>query len=84
MGNGPTYENASIPNNAVAVTPNDSADLTKPAILSIGTGGDVTVDCLETGTNITFKNRQDGSELPVRVTRVYSTGTTASNILALY
>lgn len=77
------YTNFSHPENAEAVTPNDSTDLTKPSILYVGVGGDVTVDMSGEGTNITFTAVTAGF-LPVEVTRVYSTGTTATNIVALY
>lgn len=70
---------------AVAVTPNDSTDLTVYAkALYIGTGG--TVVCIPTdnldAAPITFVNCQDGSILPVRVRRVL-TASTAQNIVAL-
>lgn len=69
---------------AVAITPSDTDDLATTAdALFIGVGGDVTVDMYDTGTNITFKNVASGVVLPITVNRVYSTGTTATNILAL-
>lgn len=69
---------------AAAVTPNDSTDLaTYPASLFIGGTGDVKVDMLNGGT-VTFVNIPDGTFLPILVKRVYSTGTDATNIIALY
>ena len=53
------------------------------ANLYVGTGGDVKVDMFKSGT-VTFSNVQDGSYLPIKVTKVYKTGTTASDMLALW
>lgn len=69
--------------NAAAVTPNDSADLTiATRALWVGVAGDVTVDLIGGQTAVTFKNVQ--GLLPVRVTRVDDTGTTATDIVALW
>lgn len=69
---------------ASAVTPSDSTNLTNPArALYIGTAGNVTLVTIG-GSVITFSNVQSGSVLPVRTTRVNSTSTTATNIVALY
>lgn len=70
---------------AVAVTPADGSDLTTTqALIYIGVGGDVKVDCSGSGDAIVFKNCIAGTVLPVKVDRVYSTGTTATNLVALY
>jgi len=69
---------------AAAVTPNDSVDLTSTTRgLYIGSAGDVKVDMLGDGT-VTFVAVQTGTILPVRATRVYSTGTDATSIIALW
>lgn len=66
----------------VAVTPNDSTDLAKTTrAVYIGTAGDLKVDMAD-GTTGTF-NSAEGL-LPIAVTRIYSTGTAAQDILALY
>ena len=49
----------------------------------IGVGGDVSLDCVTSGTNIVFKNLASGQMLPVRATVVNATNTTATNIVAL-
>ena len=70
---------------AAAVTPHNTNDLDEVTVsLYVGTAGDVKVNMAQTGDAITFPNVQDGSILPVQVTRVYDTGTTASDIVALY
>ena len=49
----------------------------------IGVGGDVSLDCATSGSNIVFKNLASGQLLPVRATVVNATNTTATNIVAL-
>ncbi len=69
--------------NAFAVTPSDSVDLTSPArALYIGGGGNLKINDSGSGTVI-FYNVAAGSILPVMARRVYSTDTTATNIVAL-
>lgn len=66
-----------------AVTPSNTVDLTTIArSLYIGGSGDVTVDTAD-GSNLTFYSVPVGFFF-VRVRRVYATGTTATNIVALY
>jgi hypothetical protein len=77
---------------AVAVTPNDSADISTNQngapvrSLYIGTGGDLKVKTGD-GDIVSFVGLSGGTILPVYVTRVYATGqpgTIAANIIALY
>jgi hypothetical protein len=71
--------------NAAAVTPSDSTDLTTSARgLYIGGDGNVVVDMVGTGSTITFTGLTAGTILPVRVKRVRSTNTTATPIVALW
>lgn len=68
---------------AVAVTPNDGADLAAAArSLYVGGAGDVKVTTTG-GDAVTFVAVPAGSILPVRVARVWSTGTSATSIVAL-
>lgn len=68
---------------AIAVTPHDTTALTTNArALYVGTGGNVAVLMVD-GTTVTFTNVQDGTILPIRIQRVNSTNTTASNMVAL-
>lgn len=70
---------------AVAVTPNDGADLALTSRgLYIGGAGNVRVLLDLDSAAVTFAACAAGSVLPIRVVRVYSTGTTATNLLALY
>lgn len=51
--------------------------------LWVGTAGNVKCDVAGT-TGITFNNVQDGTLLPFRITVVVKTGTTASNMVAVW
>lgn len=69
---------------AVAVTPNDSADLARVSRgLWVGTSGDVAV-VMRDGGELTLHALAEGVAHPIRVRRVKSSGTTATNIRALY
>ena len=70
---------------AAAVVKSDSTVLNPvPRALYIGSGGDVVVTMAADGTDVTFANVPTGTKLPVRVSKVKATGTTASSIVALY
>jgi len=49
----------------------------------IGVFGDIKVDLLDGGTGVTFKNVPSGSILPIIASKVYSGGTTATDIVML-
>lgn len=68
---------------SVAVTPHATNGFAVCRALYIGVGGDV-VPVMENGGTATFKNAQSGSIIPVRCIRVNATGTTATDIVALY
>jgi hypothetical protein len=69
---------------AAAVTPDNSTDLPSFARgLYVGGAGDVKVDTAGADT-VTFAGVPAGSLLPVRVRRVYATGTTATSIVAVW
>ena len=74
--------------NAVAVTPNDSTDLTvQPRGIYVGGAGDVVVQMLNASNaiaDVTFVGVAAGSLLPIRPTRVKATSTTATNIVAVW
>lgn len=77
-------------NRAVAVIPNNTVNVSEETeapksgvVLYVGTKGNLKVLTVG-GDEVTFTNIQDGSFIPVQVLRVYSTGTTASNIIALW
>ena len=77
---------------AAAVTPSDTVDIPSVSTatgknfgccLYVGTAGDIRVLTVG-GDTVTFVGINTGAFIPVQVKRVYTTGTTASNILALW
>lgn len=68
---------------AFAVTPHNSNELTYVTkALYVGTTGDVKVTMYD-GTAVTFTAVPAGAILPICVKVIWSTGTTASNIVGL-
>lgn len=68
---------------AAGVTPNDSTDLAEVSLnLFIGTAGTLKVTMMD-GSVVTYGAITAGRH-PLRVKRVWSTGTSASNIVAEY
>lgn len=66
---------------ASAVTPSDSTDLAEISLnLYVGTPGAVKVTMFD-GSTVTYANLAAGRH-PLRVKRVWATGTTASGIVA--
>lgn len=65
----------------VAVTPSDTAAVAFSA-LYVGGAGNVKVDT-PFSTGVTFTGVPAGALLPVQVTKVYATGTTATSIVGL-
>ncbi|WP_326525293.1 spike base protein, RCAP_Rcc01079 family [Sphingomonas sp.] len=69
----------------VAVTPHDSNALTDiPKALYVGTGGSITMRGTGDGGDRIWAGIASGSVIPFRASHIRATGTTASNILALY
>lgn len=66
-----------------AVTPSDATILSGVRALYVGGAGDVAVT-FNDGSTATFVGVVSGFILPVQVSRVMSTGTTATNIVALF
>ncbi|MXU64187.1 spike base protein, RCAP_Rcc01079 family [Oceanomicrobium pacificus] len=72
------------PQNALAVVPDDATDL--PWItraLYVGGGGDLRVR-MQDGTDVTLANASAGTQYALRVERVLATGTTATDIVAMW
>jgi len=76
---------------AAAVTPSNTVDIPSVSggtsnngcVLYVGGAGDLKVDTVG-GDAVTFVAVPAGSFIPVQVTRVYSTGTNATSIVALW
>lgn len=75
------FQKYSIPTGGAAVTPNDSTDLTNNSILYVGGSGNVVATTAD-GQDITLVGVS--GFVPVLFSRVKSTGTTATSIVALY
>jgi len=70
-----------------AVTPNDSIDIpTTAKAIYVGTTGDIKVELAgdNVGVATVFKTVPAGAFLPIRARRIWATGTTATNIVAMY
>ena len=73
----------SPPEHAASILPDDAADLAQVTrALYVGGGGDVAVRI--GGETAVFTGVPGGTLLPVRVSRVLASGTTASGILGLW
>jgi hypothetical protein len=67
----------------VAVTTSDATVLTTTRAVFVGGAGNLTV-VTSAGTTLTLTGVTAGTLLPLRVTKVKATGTTATNIAALW
>lgn len=68
---------------AFEVTPNDGADLESVTRgIYCGTGGDLHV-LMKSGREITFKNIAGEMTHGIRITKIFATGTTATDIIGL-
>ncbi len=69
---------------AFSISPDDSDALSETTrALYVGTGGTITCRLAEDASDTLFSGVPDGTVLPVRVTHVRSTGTSASQIVGL-
>jgi len=65
-----------------AVTPSDTTVLTEGSLF-VGTGGDIKVKLVGSATALIYKNIQSGTFLPLWVDMVYTTDTTATDIIII-
>jgi hypothetical protein len=81
---GPACANTDSPAlDAVAVTPSDTTVLANVRSLYVGTTGNVAVEFAGDTTAVVFQSVPAGTILPLAVSQVMNTNTTASNIVAL-
>lgn len=73
----------SIATDAFPITPGNSEILPPPFALYVGGKGDVQVET-SGGNQVTFKGVPAGSFLPIKVDKVLSGGTTATDIIGVY
>ena len=70
---------------AAAVTPNDSTVFDIPTRgIYVGAGGNLSVEMDDVGSAIVFIGVQTGALLPLAVTGINSTGTTATSIVRVW
>lgn len=72
-----------FPAGAAAITANDAVDLPQVSVVFVGGAGNVKVTTAN-GDDVTFSGVAAGMVLPVQVRRVWSTGTTATLLTAVY
>lgn len=78
----PTFP--AFPGDAAAVTTSDTRNLAQPSIIFAGSGGSVKVTTAE-GSDVTFTGLAPGAIIPVRVIRVWTTGTSpTTGIVAIF
>lgn len=69
----------------LAWTPSDTADLTRGVCRAVWVGGAGNLAVVDVeGTSTTFVGVAAGTMLPIMAVRIKSTGTTATNIVAVY
>jgi hypothetical protein len=71
---------------ALAVTTHDTNPLTrgKTSMLFVGGAGNITCRFGAEGSDTVFTGVAAGTLLPIQVTHIRATGTTATNMVALY
>ena len=74
--------NISPAGEAAAVTPNDATYIDPTRGLYVGVSGDIKV-IMQDGTTVTFVGLSSGIVHPISCVLVYSTDTTATDIVAL-
>ena len=76
-------ESQGIANEAAAVTPDNGVTF-RPSTLYVGAAGDIKVSMAEGGSAILYKAINAASFMPILVTKVYATDTTADNIVRMF
>ncbi|HEX8484897.1 spike base protein, RCAP_Rcc01079 family [Sphingomonas sp.] len=70
---------------ATPVTPSDSQPLARlPKALYVGTGGHVTLRCVDDAADVVFRNVPAGAIIRARASHVRAAGTTATDIVAQF
>ena len=72
-----------FPGDAEAVVPSDTINLPEASVIYSGSGGVIRVLTAQ-GSTVTFNSVLAGTILPVQVSRVFSTGTTAVNMVRIF
>lgn len=72
-----------FPGDAASITPSDTINLPQVSVVFVGVSGNVKVTTAQ-GSDVTFTGVNAGTVLPVQVRRVWSTGTTATSLTAIF
>lgn len=72
-----------FPGGAESVMPSDSASLPSPSVIYVGITGNVRVITAQ-GDDVVFTGVPAGGVIPVQVTKVWATNTTASALVRVY
>lgn len=72
-----------FPGDAAAVVPSNTVNLAYPSVIYVGVAGAVKITTAQ-GSDVTFTGVPAGSVIPVQAVRVWSTGTTATNMVAVF
>jgi hypothetical protein len=80
---GDGYIVPAMPSHAFSVTKSDVDVFIHGIHIYVGTSGDVAVVPENDNTSVVFKNFPSGLVLPVKVKKVLSTGTTASDLVGV-
>ena len=72
-----------FPGGATTFTNSDTVNLETPSVIYVGGAGNVKVTTAQ-GDDTVFIGLQPGQVIPVQVIRVWSSGTTATNLLRIY
>lgn len=70
---------SAVPDKAYQIVPSDEKNGSFMT-LYVGEGGDVTINT-EDGQKVTLSNVPSGALIPLRISRVFATGTTASKMV---
>jgi hypothetical protein len=68
---------------AAPITPNDTTDIATTKGVYVGGSGNLTA-IMSNGDTVTFIGMSAGMIHPLEVTRILATGTTATNLVAVY
>ena len=72
-----------FPGDAAVITPSNTVNFDTASVVFVGGGGNVRVLTAQ-GSDVTFTGVLAGTVLPLQVLRVYSTNTTATNMVRVF
>ena len=72
-----------FPSNCATITKSDTNTHEPPVIVYVGVGGDVAIVPPMSTTAVTFKNVPSGGVVPCKASKIMSTNTTATDMVAV-